>query len=145
MFKEFKEFAFKGNAIDLAVGIILGAAFGAVVVSLVNNVIMPPIGALLGGTDFTQLFIVLKEGVPAAPYATVDAAAAAGAVTLNYGMFINAVIYFLIVAFAIFLVVKMVNKFRKAEEATTKECPFCKSEIALDATKCPACTSALQG
>ena len=144
MFKEFKEFAFKGNAIDLAVGIILGAAFGAVVVSLVNNVIMPPIGALLGGTDFSQLFIVLKEGVPAAPYATVDAAAAAGAVTLNYGMFINAVIYFLIVAFAIFLVVKMVNKVRKAEEVTTKECPFCKSVIALEATKCPACTSGLQ-
>jgi len=144
MFKEFKEFAFKGNAIDLAVGIILGAAFGAVVVSLVNNVIMPPIGALLGGADFSQLFIVLKEGVPAAPYATVDAAAAAGAVTLNYGMFINAVIYFLIVAFAIFLVVKMVNKVRKAEEVTTKECPFCKSEIALEATKCPACTSGLQ-
>ena len=144
MFKEFKEFAFKGNAIDLAVGIILGAAFGAVVVSLVNNVIMPPIGALLGGADFSQLFIVLKEGVPAAPYATVDAAAAAGAVTLNYGMFINAVIYFLIVAFAIFLVVKMVNKVRKAEEVNTKECPFCKSEIALEATKCPACTSGLQ-
>ena len=144
MFKEFKEFAFKGNAIDLAVGIILGAAFGAVVVSLVNNVIMPPIGALLGGADFSQLFIVLKEGVPAAPYATVDAAAAAGAVTLNYGMFINAVIYFLIVALAIFLVVKMINRFRKAEEVTTKECPFCKSEIALEATKCPACTSALQ-
>ena len=144
MFKEFKEFAFKGNAIDLAVGIILGAAFGAVVVSLVNNVIMPPIGALLGGADFSQLFIVLKEGTPAAPYATVDAAAAAGAVTLNYGLFINAVIYFLIVAFAIFLVVKMVNKVRKAEEVTTKECPFCKSEIALEATKCPACTSGLQ-
>ena len=144
MFKEFKEFAFKGNAIDLAVGIILGAAFGAVVVSLVNNVIMPPIGALLGGADFSQLFIVLKEGVPAAPYATVDAAAAAGAVTLNYGMFINAVIYFLIVAFAIFLVVKMVNKVRKAEEVSTKECPYCKSEIALEATKCPACTSGLQ-
>ena len=144
MFKEFKEFAFKGNAIDLAVGIILGAAFGAVVVSLVNNVIMPPIGALLGGTDFSQLFIVLKEGVPAAPYATVDAAAAAGAVTLNYGMFINAVIYFALVAIALFLVVKVMNRLRREDEATTKECPFCKSEIALEATKCPACTSGLQ-
>ena len=146
MFKEFKEFAFKGNAIDLAVGIILGAAFGAVVVSLVNNVIMPPIGALLGGTDFSQLFIVLKEGVPAAPYATVDAAAAAGAVTLNYGMFINAVIYFVLVAIALFFVVKVINKLRRTaeEEVSAKECPYCKSEIALAATKCPACTSALE-
>ena len=144
MFKEFKEFAFKGNAIDLAVGIILGAAFGAVVVSLVNNVIMPPIGALLGGADFSQLFIVLKEGTTPAPYASVDAAAAAGAVTLNYGMFINAVIYFALVAIALFLVVKVMNRLRREDEATTKECPYCKSEIAIAATKCPACTSGLE-
>ena len=144
MLREFKEFAIKGNAIDLAVGVILGAAFGAVVVSLVNNVIMPPIGALLGGADFSQLFIVLKEGTTPAPYASVDAAAAAGAVTLNYGMFINAVIYFALVAVALFLVVKVMNRLRREDEATTKECPFCKSEIALEATKCPACTSGLQ-
>ena len=144
MLKEFKEFAIKGNAIDLAVGVILGAAFGAVVVSLVNNVIMPPIGALLGGADFSQLFIVLKEGTTPAPYASVDAAAAAGAVTLNYGMFINAVIYFALVAIALFLVVKVMNRLRREDEATTKECPYCKSEIAIAATKCPACTSGLE-
>ena len=144
MLREFKEFAIKGNAIDLAVGVILGAAFGAVVVSLVNNVIMPPIGALLGGADFSQLFIVLKEGTTPAPYASVDAAAAAGAVTLNYGMFINAVIYFALVAIALFLVVKVMNRLRREDEATTKECPYCKSEIAIAATKCPACTSGLE-
>lgn len=144
MFKEFKEFAIKGNAVDLAVGVVVGAAFGAVVGSLVKDVVMPPIGALLGGADFSQLFWVLKEGAKAAaPYATVAAAADAGAVTLNYGLFINTLINFVIVAFAVFMMVKVINKLRKpvAEEVTTKECPYCKTEIALAATKCPACTS----
>ncbi|TDB38198.1 MAG: large-conductance mechanosensitive channel protein MscL [Actinobacteria bacterium] len=143
MFKEFKEFAIKGNAVDLAIGVVIGAAFGAVVTSLVKDVIMPPIGALLGGADFSQLFWVLKQGATAGPYATVQAAADAGAVTLNYGVFINALISFVIVAFAVFMLVKLINRLRKpaAEEITTKECPFCKSEIALAATRCPACTS----
>lgn len=145
MMKEFREFAVKGNAVDLAVGVVIGAAFGAVVTSLVKDVIMPPIGALLSGADFSQMFVVLKEGTTAAPYATVQAAADAGAVTLNYGVFVNAVINFVIVAFAVFMLVKVINRLRKpaAAEVTTKECPFCKTEIALGATRCPACTSEL--
>ena len=145
MLKEFKEFALKGNMIDMAVGIIIGGAFGGVITSLVNDVIMPPIGALLGGADFSKLFIVIKEGVAAAPYATLEAAVEAGAVTLNYGAFINTLINFAIVALAIFMVIRAMNKMRKPEvvEVTTKECPFCKSEIAIEATKCPACTSEL--
>lgn len=146
MFKEFKEFAIKGNAVDLAIGVILGTAFGAVVTSLVKDVIMPPIGAVLGGADFSQLFWVIKEGATsAAPYATVAAAAEAGAVTLNYGVFINAIINFLIVAWVLFVVVKTMNRLRKSEEAevTTKDCPFCATAIPLAATKCPACTSEL--
>jgi large conductance mechanosensitive channel len=145
MLKEFKEFAIKGNMIDLAIGVIMGGAFGAVVSSLVKDVIMPPIGALLGGADFSNLMWVIKEGATAAPYATPAAAAEAGATVMSYGVFINAVINFLIVALAIFFVVKAMNKLRKAEEeaVTTKECPYCKTEIALEATKCPACTSSL--
>ncbi|MDI6712569.1 MAG: large-conductance mechanosensitive channel protein MscL [Anaerosomatales bacterium] len=146
MFKEFKEFAVKGNAIDLAVGVVIGAAFGAVVNSLVKDVLMPPIGALLGGADFTNLFVVLREGTQPAPYASLAAATDAGAVTLNYGLFVNAVVNFLIVAFALFVVVKAINRLRRPEpaaEPATKACPFCKTEIALDAVKCPACTSAL--
>lgn len=145
MLKEFKEFAIKGNMIDLAVGVILGGAFGGVVTSLVNDVIMPPIGALLGGTDFSSLMWVIKEGGTAGPYATPAAAAEAGASVMAYGVFINTVIDFLIVALAIFFVAKAINKIRKQEEeaVTTKDCPFCKSEIALEATKCPACTSTL--
>ena len=144
MLKEFKEFAIKGNMVDLAVGIIIGVAFGGVVTSLVNDVLMPPVGALLGGADFANLFWVIKEGATAGPYASVAAAAEAGAATLNYGLFINAVINFLIVAFAVFFLVKAINRMRKAEaeaEPTTKECPFCKSDIPLEATRCPACTS----
>ena len=143
MFKEFKEFAVKGNMVDLAIGVVMGGAFGAVVSSLVKDVIMPPIGALLGGADFSNLMWVIKEGTTAGPYATPAAAAEAGAVAMSYGVFINAVINFIIVAFAIFMLVKAINKMRKEKEAevTTKECPFCKSEIALAATKCPACTS----
>lgn len=143
--KEFREFAIKGNAVDLAVGVIIGVAFGAVVTSLVKDVIMPPIGALLGGADFAQLFWVLKEGTTAAPYATVQAAADAGAVTLNYGVFINTVINFVIVAFAVFMLVKLISRLRGPvkEEVTTKECPFCLTEVPLAATRCPACTSEL--
>jgi len=146
MLKEFKEFAIKGNMVDLAIGVIIGGAFGGVVSSLVKDVIMPPIGALLGGADFSNLFWVIKEGATAGPYASVAAAAEAGAATLNYGVFINTVINFLIVAWAVFLVVKAMNKMRRAEaeaEPTTKECPFCVSEIALAATRCPNCTSEL--
>jgi len=147
MLKEFKEFAIKGNAIDLAVGLVLGTAFGAIVASLVTDIVMPPIGLLLGDVDFAQMFIVLKEGSTPAPYATVAAAAEAGAVTLNYGLFINAIVYFVIVAFAIFMVVKAMNKLKRAEEEAvdTKDCPFCLTAIPLAATRCPACTSELEG
>lgn len=118
MLKEFKEFAMKGNMLDMAVGIIIGAAFGAIVTSLVKDVIMPPIGLLLGGVDFSNMFLVLKEGATApAPYADLAAASAAGAVTLNYGTFINSIVSFLIVAFSVFLLVKGVNKLRREKPA----------------------------
>ena len=149
MFKEFKEFAVKGNVVDMAVGIIIGAAFGTIVNSFVNDLIMPPIGLLLGNVDFTSLFTVLKEGKVAAPYASLADAKAAGAVTLNYGVFINTIISFLIVAFAVFLVVKNVNRLKREEKApaepTTKECPFCLSAIPVKAVKCGHCTSELKG
>ena len=117
MLKELKEFAVKGNMLDMAVGIIVGAAFGTVVQSLVKDVIMPPIGLLLGGVDFTNLFMTVREGVTAGPYSTLGAAQEAGAVTINYGVFTNAIISFLIVAFAVFLLVRSFNKLRRAEEA----------------------------
>lgn len=150
MFKEFKEFAVKGNVVDMAVGIIIGAAFGTIVNSFVNDLIMPPIGLLLGNVDFTGLFMVLKEGKVAAPYVTLADAKAAGAVTLNYGVFINTLISFLIVAFAVFLVVKNVNRLKREEQAppaepTTKECPFCLSAIPVKAVRCGHCTSDLKG
>ena len=149
MFKEFKEFAIKGNMVDMAVGIIIGAAFGTIITSLVSDIIMPPIGLMLGGVDFSGLFMVLKEGKIAAPYASLADAKAAGAVTLNYGVFINTIISFLIVAFAVFLVVKNVNRMKKEEQAppavpTTKECPFCLSEVPLKAVRCGHCTSELK-
>jgi large conductance mechanosensitive channel len=147
MLKEFKEFAIKGNAIDLAVGLVLGTAFGAIVASLVTDIVMPPIGLLLGDVDFAQMFIVLNEGSTPAPYATVAAASEAGAVTLNYGLFINTIVYFVIVAFAIFMVVKAMNKLQRAEAeevADTKECPYCLTAVPLAATRCPACTSDLE-
>lgn len=115
MLKEFKEFAFKGNVMDMAVGIIIGAAFGTVVSSLVNDVIMPPIGLLLGGVDFSQLHYVVQNGTPAGPYATIEAATAAGAVTINWGAFLNNVLSFLIVAWAVFLVIKSFNAVKRAE------------------------------
>ena len=151
MMKEFKEFAVKGNVVYMAVGIIIGAAFGTIVKSLVADVIMPPIGLLLGNVDFSNLFIVLSHGAEAAAsYATLADAQAAGAVTLNYGQFINTIISFLIVAFAIFILVKNINRLKKKEEEapapapTTKECPHCFSTISIKATKCPNCTSSLQ-
>jgi large conductance mechanosensitive channel len=146
MFKEFKEFAMKGNVMDMAVGIIIGAAFGLIVKSFVDDVIMPPIGVLLGNIDFSNLFFVLKEGKVAGPYATVAAAKQAGAVTLNYGLFINTIINFLIVGASIFLMVRSMNKLKKekpAPDPTTKECPYCFSTIPLQASRCPHCTSEL--
>ena len=144
MFKEFKEFAIKGNVIDMAVGIVIGAAFGKIVGSLVEDVIMPPIGALLNHVDFSNLFLALNGG----SYATVAAAKAAGAATLNYGIFLNTVINFLIVAFAVFLLVKQVNRWRPAPAPapppSTRECPYCLSSVPMKATRCPACTSELR-
>ena len=149
MFKEFKEFAVKGNFMDMAVGIIIGGAFGTIVSSLVKDVLMPPLGLLLGGVDFTNIFAVLKEGKVAGPYATLADAQAAGAVTVNAGIFLNAVVSFLIVAFAVFLLVRTLNRLKRAEAAapaapTTKDCPFCASAIPLAATRCPHCTSDLK-
>ncbi len=148
MLKEFKEFAVKGNVVDMAVGIIIGAAFGTIVKSLVDDVIMPPIGLLLGNVDFSNLFVTLKEGATAGPYATPALAKAAGATVLSYGVFLNTVITFLIVAFAVFLLVKGINRLKRQEAAppavpTTKDCPYCFSAISIKATKCPHCTSGL--
>jgi len=148
MFKEFKEFAMRGNVVDMAVGIIIGAAFGTIVTSLVSDVIMPPIGLLLGSVDFSNLFIVLKEGTTAGPYASLAAAKGAGAVSLNVGVFINTLINFLIVAFAIFMLIRSMNKLRRQPEAapaepTTKTCPHCLSTIPIKATRCAFCTSQL--
>jgi large conductance mechanosensitive channel len=148
MFKEFKEFAIKGNVVDMAVGIIIGAAFGAIVKSLVDDVIMPPIGMLLGNVDFSNLFVVLRAGEIPPPYATVQEAADAGAVTINYGLFANTVIAFLIVAFSVFLVIRQVNKLRRKEQVapaapTDKACPFCATTIPVKAVRCPHCTSEL--
>jgi large conductance mechanosensitive channel len=148
MLQEFKKFAMRGNVVDMAVGIIIGGAFGTIVKSLVADVIMPPIGLLLGGVDFSDLFVTLKEGSAAGPYATLAAAQEAGAVTISYGLFLNSVISFLIVAFAVFLLIKAINKMQTEEEAppeepTTKDCPFCMTSIAIKATKCPNCTSQL--
>lgn len=147
MLKDFREFAVRGNVVDMAVGIIIGAAFGSIVKSLVDDIIMPPIGLLLGNVDFSNLFIVLREGAAAAaPYASLDAARKAGAVTLNYGMFINTVVSFVIVAFAVFVLIRNINRLRAAEPAAapaTKDCPHCCSAIPLQASRCPHCTSQL--
>jgi large conductance mechanosensitive channel len=148
MLKEFKTFVMRGNVLDLAVGIIVGAAFGAIVKSLVDDVIMPPIGLVLGNVDFSNLFVVLKEGAKAAgPYATLADAKAAGAVTLNLGLFVNSVILFLLTAFAVFMVVRAANRMRPPEAAaapSTKECPYCRMAIPVGATRCPQCTSELR-
>lgn len=149
MLKDFLKFAIRGNAVDMAVGIVIGAAFGTIVTSLVNDVLMPPLGLLLGGLDFSSLFIVLKEGATPGPYATPAIAKAAGAVTLNYGLFANAMMSFFIIAFAVFWVVKAYNEaadrlIPKTDVApTTKACPECCTQISLEARRCPACTSML--
>jgi large conductance mechanosensitive channel len=142
VFKEFKEFAMRGNVLDLAIGVIIGAAFGRIVDSAVNDVIMPPVGLLLGQVDFKDLFVNL--GGPA--YPSLDAAKKAGAPVLAYGQFLNTVINFLIIAFVVFLIVKQVNRFKKPVDAapSTKECPLCASSIPMKALRCPHCTSDLQ-
>lgn len=149
MLKEFREFAMRGNVLDMAIGIIIGAAFGTIVNSLVQDVIMPPIGLLLGNVDFSNLFVVLKEGTAAGPYASVAAAKSAGAVTINVGLFLNTIITFLIVAFAVFLLVRTINQLKRQEQVpppvpTTKECTYCFSSIPIKATRCPHCTSELK-
>lgn len=147
MWKEFKEFAIRGNVLDMAVGIIIGAAFATVVKSLVDGVLMPPIGLALGDVQFQDLFWLLKAGDPAGPYATVDAAREAGAVVIAYGALVNNVVTFLLVAFAVFMIVKAFNRLRRqeeggaAEEPTTRTCPHCLSTIPLKATRCAHCTA----
>jgi large conductance mechanosensitive channel len=151
MLKEFKEFIMRGNVVDMAVGIIIGIAFGTIVNSLVKDIIMPPISLALGKVDFTNLFALLKAGPKAAPpYYSLSEAQAAGAVTENYGAFINTIITFLIVAFVVFLLIRQINNMRRRAEApkaaaapTTKDCPFCVSKIPIKATRCPNCTSTL--
>lgn len=147
--REFREFAVKGNVMDMAVGIIVGGAFLPVVKSVVDDLLMPPIGLLTGGHDFSSFFVVLKHGATdPGPYATPAAAKTAGAVTVNFGVFINIVIQFAIVAFAVFLLVRVMNRLRRQPEAppapTQKNCPYCKTTIAIEATRCPACTSELE-
>ena len=148
MFRELKEFVMRGNVMDMAVGIVVGAAFGTIVQSLVKDVIMPPIGLLLGNVDFTNFFTVLKQGEAAAPYATLADAQQAGAVTVNWGVFVMTIISFLIIAFCIFLIIKQLNRLKREDEApppepTTKECPHCFSEISIKASRCAFCTSEL--
>jgi large conductance mechanosensitive channel len=143
--KEFKEFALRGNVLDLAIGIIIGGAFGRIVSSFVDDILMPPIGVLLGNVDFSNLFINLSGG----RYESLAAAQEAGAATINYGVFISTVIDFVIVAFAIFLLVRQINRLQRKEEEkpaepTTKECPYCLSTIPIAATRCPHCTSSLE-
>lgn len=149
MLEEFKTFAMRGNVVDMAVGIILGTAFGAIVRSLVDDVIMPPIGLLMGNADFTDMFLVLHQGQPPGPYATLAMAQDAGAVTVNYGTFINTIISFIIVAFAVFILIRNINRLQREEEepaaeVTTRECPYCLSTIPIRASRCPQCTSELE-
>lgn len=150
--KEFREFAVKGNVVDMAVGIVIGGAFGTIVKSFVSDVIMPPIGLLVGHVQFSSLFWVISEGTPRGPYNTIDAAHKAGAVTLNYGVFVDNIVSFLIIAWAVFMFVRLINRVRREFEApetpaapSTKECPYCASSIPIKATRCPNCTSELPG
>ncbi len=151
--QDFQKFIMRGNVVDMAVGIIIGGAFGTIVKSLVDDIIMPPIGFILGNVDFADLFLVLREGQEALPpYSTVASAQEAGAVTLNYGIFINNVVSFLIVGFAVFLLVRMVNRLDEMIEGedppvppTTKDCPYCHEIIKIEASRCPNCTSELEG
>lgn len=142
MLKEFKEFAMRGNVLDLAIGIVIGAAFGKIVSSFVSDILMPPIGLLMGDVDFSNLFINLGAG----SYESLAAAQAAGVATLNYGLFLNTIINFLIIAFAIYLLISQINRFKRKQEEgpTNRECPYCVSTIPLKATRCPCCTSELK-
>ena len=140
MLKEFKEFAMRGNVVDMAVGIIIGVAFGKIITSLVNDIIMPPIGLVLGHVDFSSLFL----NISGKPYATLAQAKAAGAATINYGLFLNTILDFLIVAFVVFLLVRQINRMKDQPAPTTKDCPFCLSPIPLMAVRCPHCTSELE-
>jgi large conductance mechanosensitive channel len=147
--KQFREFAVRGNVMDMAVGIIVGAAFGTIVNSLVQDVIMPPIGLLLGNVDFSNIFVVLKQGKVAGPYASLAAAKSAGAVSVNIGLFINHVISFLVITFSVFLLVRAMNKLKREEVVTavapaTKDCPYCYSAVPVKAIRCPHCTSGLK-
>ncbi len=144
MLKEFKEFAIKGNAVDLAVGVIIGAAFGSIVTSLVKDILMPPIGLLIGGLDFSNKFVILKDAPGGATFSTPADALKAGAITWNYGNFITLIINFVIVAFCIFLVVKALNRMKKPSSTVapvSKDCPYCAMTIPIKATRCPHCTS----
>ena len=149
MLKEFKEFAIKGNAVDMAVGIIIGAAFGSIITSLVKDIIMPPITLLTGGLDFSNKFVVLRDAPGGGVFTTAADAAKAGAVTWNYGVFVTLIVNFLIVAFSIFLLVRALNKMRQpapgAAAPVSKECPFCTMTIPIKATRCPHCTSEIAG
>jgi large conductance mechanosensitive channel len=145
MLKEFKEFAMRGNVIDLAIGVIIGGAFGKITTSLVNDIIMPPIGLLLGKVDFSNLYINLSSGT----YQSLSQAKDAGAVTINYGLFLNTVLDFLVIAFVVFLLIRQINKLQKPEspqepKPETRECPYCLTAIPIKATRCPACTSQLK-
>jgi large conductance mechanosensitive channel len=146
MLKDFKEFAMRGNVVDMAVGIIIGASFGSIVKSLVDDVIMPPIGMILGNVDFSNLFFVLKDGATPGPYAALAEAKKAGAVSINYGLFVNSVVSFLIVAFAVFMLVRALNKLKSEPppaDPTHRDCPHCLSSIPVKATRCAHCTSNL--
>jgi len=152
MLQEFRTFIMRGNVLDLAIGIIIGAAFTSIVNSLVNDVIMPVVGLALGGVDFSNIYIPLKDGTPPGPYATLADAQAAGAVTINIGLFVNAIISFLIIALVVFFIVRAVNRMTlaasrkedKPSEPVNKECPYCFTSIPIKATRCPNCTSELQ-
>ena len=144
MWKEFKNFIMKGNVVDLAIGIIIGVAFSAIINSLVSDIIMPPVGLGLGKVDFSNLFIVLKQGSTAGPYLSLAAAKQAGAVTLNYGIFINTIITFLIIALVLFFIIKAINSSKKKEATTTKDCPYCFTNIDIKAIRCLSCTSELK-
>ena len=146
--REFREFAVKGSVVDMAVGIIIGGAFGTIVRSLVDDIIMPPVGLLFSDVNFSEMYLLLKRGDPVGPYDTIEAARAAGAVTINYGNFINNIVAFLIIAFAVFLLVRTINRLRRQEQEapaapSERPCPFCASAISIKATRCPHCTSPL--
>jgi large conductance mechanosensitive channel len=152
MLKEFKSFIMRGNVVDMAVGVVIGASFGGIVKSLVDDVLMPPIGLLLGRVDFSNLYLTLRDGATPGPYAALVEAKKAGAVTLNLGIFANTVINFVIVAMAIFLVVRAMNRLQAMQKSkepeaapSTRECPFCASSISIKAVRCPQCTSELAG